>query len=540
MFELAPNTKLKNGKYEIERLHKSGTQTLVYFATNLEDSSSRVVIKQGEPDNFSESDILNSLSHPSLPKVVEPFQERFDGVLYNFLVLDAIEGQTLREAMHKNDIPYAQVISWANQLLDILIYLQTSERHVIHKDINPNNIMVDESDKIYLIDFGISKDIDSKDELIGGTDSYMSPEHSDARGITDFRSDLYSFSATLYHLLAQKKPETAAKRIEALVNGLPDPLTKASDLYEHIPYSISELIARGMSLKHNERPAHAQEMQALFQQAEYLAFLESSDVVTKTSATKLQSSHDRFEISVPSSGSRKFVWGIGSIKPKSEASYNLYFIEDAVRTDKYDREVIKDRFISVVGRSRIDSNRDLALLLGILKSLCKRYEPDEEANLLKEIKSYRKQMQMETVTGTSKMSLDERREIFRKRRRLFFAGCAVGLLLILGFLFWLFLSSSNSTPITKTIDTTPSPVPATLVGKRGKVVDTANLRAEASQDSLQIGTLSTNTEVEVLATELNDKKGKSTVWCKVKVLSHDDSNSVNEGWISSRFLKDLQ
>ena len=102
-----------------------------------------------------EARLLAQLNHPALPRVSDYFTE--DGRA--FLVMQFIAGDDLAQIISERGSRFraAQVIAWADQLLDALIYLHTRERQIIHRDIKPHNLKITETGQIALLDFGLAK-----------------------------------------------------------------------------------------------------------------------------------------------------------------------------------------------------------------------------------------------------------------------------------------------------------------------------------------------------------------------------------------------
>jgi serine/threonine-protein kinase len=237
---------LKSG-YRIVREIGRGGIGVVYEAHD-EKTNKRVALKElfrrdAEAYKLAvKRSLLARLKDPSLPKVMRPFQE--DGSLY--LVMDYIEGDNFAEllAKQKGPFPREQVLQWADQLLELLIYLHG--RAVFNSDIKPANLKLKQG-RIVLLDFGLAE---------GGVGQS-----------TDPRVDLYALSATLYHLLTNKLPEDALRRKQASELGLPDPLKPANHLNPDVPSALADVIAQGMALYPDKRPASAKDMQALLKEA---------------------------------------------------------------------------------------------------------------------------------------------------------------------------------------------------------------------------------------------------------------------------------
>jgi eukaryotic-like serine/threonine-protein kinase len=166
-----------------------------------------------------EASVLARLDHPNLPKVSDFFSEG----TYDYLVMDYVPGNDLKTLMGEarqsgRFLSEQEVLAWALQIADALTYLHNLEPPVLHRDIKPGNIRVTPSGLIKLVDFGLVKLLVPDERTITvlqgrGTALYTPLEqYGGDTGHTDVRSDIYSFGATLYHLLTNEPPVEAKQR----------------------------------------------------------------------------------------------------------------------------------------------------------------------------------------------------------------------------------------------------------------------------------------------------------------------------------------
>lgn len=210
-----------------------------------------------------EAAVLATLSHPHLVRVTDFFEEGGNA----YLVMDFIEGESLAERIAREGaLPEAQVLAWADQLLDALEYIHS--QGIIHRDIKPQNVIVRPDGRVMLVDFGLVKLWNPNDPRTRtvirsmGTPEYAPPEQYDAQsGATDARSDLYSLGATLYHALTGHLPPTATMRI---VNpGIFLPVRRLNPSVS--PY-LEALLLRAMELRPEARFQTATEMRMALHQ----------------------------------------------------------------------------------------------------------------------------------------------------------------------------------------------------------------------------------------------------------------------------------
>ena len=175
-------------------------------------------------DQFEqEAQTLGTLTHPSLVRVTDYFS--WNNNVY--LVMDFVEGESLAELIYREGAQSeAQVLAWAEQLLDALAYCH--KQGVLHRDIKPQNIIITPEGRALLVDFGLVKlwnpqDPETRTVMRGaGTPEYAPPEQYDmGAGHTDPRSDIYSMGATLYQALTGQSPPTATQRMSSPASFVP-------------------------------------------------------------------------------------------------------------------------------------------------------------------------------------------------------------------------------------------------------------------------------------------------------------------------------
>ena len=210
-----------------------------------------------------EARLLAQLYHPALPRVSDYFTEGDRA----FLVMQFIAGADLAEIISQQPGPFPrnQVIAWADQLLDALIYLHTRARQIIHRDIKPHNLKVTANGQIALLDFGLAKaqttdasGSNSSTSIFGYTRRYSPLEQMQDQG-TSPQSDIYALGATLYHLLTGVKPPDALARATAFANSKPDPLKPANEVHRAVGSEIAAILTRAMALSPEDRYPTASE-----------------------------------------------------------------------------------------------------------------------------------------------------------------------------------------------------------------------------------------------------------------------------------------
>lgn len=153
-----------------------------------------------------EYEILSHLRHPGIPRVLE-FVEEVEG---SFLLMPYYAGQTLEEVVFQvGKLSERTVLNIAKQLCEILMFLQEREKPILHNDIKPANILLQEDGSVILLDFGLACFEGEKRQsvLFQGSLGYAAPECWHMReGALSKATDVFALGATIYRLLTGGKP----------------------------------------------------------------------------------------------------------------------------------------------------------------------------------------------------------------------------------------------------------------------------------------------------------------------------------------------
>jgi eukaryotic-like serine/threonine-protein kinase len=152
-----------------------------------------------------EASMLAVLNHPAIPLVSDYFTKDDR----SYLVLELVEGKNLEQWLDSATEPLDQThaLGWALQICEALVNLHSQKpQPIIFRDLKPSNIMLDNDNRIRLIDFGIAKlfEADQARGTMIGTEGYTPPEQY--RGEATPAADVYAFGATMHHLLTRQDP----------------------------------------------------------------------------------------------------------------------------------------------------------------------------------------------------------------------------------------------------------------------------------------------------------------------------------------------
>lgn len=202
-----------NDRYEVIEKIGTGGMALVYRAhDNVLDRDVAIKVLREAFDNESsvvsnfirEARSSASLVHPNVVSVYDVAQ--CDNFFY--MVMELVNGKTLKEYIKRNPrLPWQEACNYAIQIGQGI--QAAHDRNIIHRDIKPQNIIMDSSGTLKVTDFGIAKAVEGDKAIAGGTAMgsvhYISPEQARG-GFTDFRSDIYSLGIVIYEMLAGRVP----------------------------------------------------------------------------------------------------------------------------------------------------------------------------------------------------------------------------------------------------------------------------------------------------------------------------------------------
>src|SRR5690606_9970603 len=222
---------------------------------------------------------LATINHPSMIKVYDNFSE----IGRQYLVLENVDGVDLEDLAKTNGVPFdfAEAAAWADQILDGLIYIHNMKPPVIHRAIKPKNIKLLAGGQVKLLAYSMT-DANSQLDTSSNADDTQSPslhyapieliwesldaasqkvitnsydEKSEAllKQPADARSDIFGIAATLYHLVTAKTPIDALERSIYMLEGKSDPLLPPHEVNPDVPVEVSNVIARGLEIKREDR-----------------------------------------------------------------------------------------------------------------------------------------------------------------------------------------------------------------------------------------------------------------------------------------------
>lgn len=262
------------GRYVLRAVLGRGGSATVYEALDeLTGASVALKVLDPEPPHreadrarmLREVRLTASIGHPAIVRVLDggPLD---DGCVY--LAMERLAGRTLSERLEDCFwLPLDEAIAIARQLLDALEAAHAAG--VVHRDVKPSNVFLSSGGarpRVKLIDFGIGVDLGdprgrvTEPDVVVGTVGYLAPEQlfGDDPSV---RSDLYSVGATVYEMLAGRRPlDVAGGDVRTVLSAMARPIEPLAALRPAIPAALAEGVMRALSPRPDERHASCRAM----------------------------------------------------------------------------------------------------------------------------------------------------------------------------------------------------------------------------------------------------------------------------------------
>ncbi|MCV2874342.1 serine/threonine protein kinase [Defluviimonas sp. WL0050] len=287
--ELQPGTTLLHGQYTITRFLNNGGFGITYLAKDSLDRD--VVIKECFADAFcrrtktivsarsrahqnelksiirhfiQEARSLSKLRHPNIVGVHQVFEDNDTA----YMAIDFVDGRDLMDVVEDANSKLApeQIVDMTRKLLSAIGYVH--EHGMLHRDISPDNILVNQQGEPILIDFGAARESETTtgrkhSALRVVKDGYSPQEFYIAGSEQGPWSDLYALAASLYHTISGEAPVNGQARLAAIAEQRPDPYVPLAGRIEGYPKGFLEAIDKAMITKPALRVQSADEWLAM-------------------------------------------------------------------------------------------------------------------------------------------------------------------------------------------------------------------------------------------------------------------------------------
>ena len=262
------------GRYKLIDERGRGSFATVYIARALEDNRIYAVkvmhLELANNDEMlarfqREAYILLNLNDPH---IVHLFDYGNDNNI-TFIVMDYIDGQTLKYYMiNQGPLDPLRALQYAHQIAE---GLDTAYKQgVVHRDIKPQNILINSKDMVKITDFGLARGRDTvtltQSNVFMGTAYYISPEQAESGRSADTRSDLYSTATVLFEMLTGKPPYEGDTAVDIVIKHMNEKIPSVCRQNPSLPTEMDTFMQKALAKSPADRFATPQEFIAALEQ----------------------------------------------------------------------------------------------------------------------------------------------------------------------------------------------------------------------------------------------------------------------------------
>jgi serine/threonine protein kinase len=255
------------GRYKLIDERGRGSFATVYVARDIENNHIYALkvmhIELSNDDELlarfqREAHILLNLSDPHIVRIVAYGEDNN----MNYIVMDYIDGQNLKYFMLSDGPMEAlRALKYARQIAE---GLDTAYKQgVVHRDIKPQNILVNTRDMIKITDFGLARGKETvtltQSNVFMGTAYYISPEQAESGRSADTRSDLYSVATVLFEMLANRPPFEGETAVDIVIKHMNENVPSVCRLRPDLPLEMDTFMQKALAKSPAERFATPKE-----------------------------------------------------------------------------------------------------------------------------------------------------------------------------------------------------------------------------------------------------------------------------------------
>lgn len=258
-----------SGRYKILQLIGGGGMSNVYLAHDI-ILNRDVAVKILRYDLSNEEELhrrfqrealsATSLTHPNIVSIYDVGEDED----MHYIVMEYIKGKTLKQYIQEfSPLASARSVHIMKQLTSAMAHAH--DNGIIHRDIKPQNILMDEAGNVKITDFGIATTLNAtsytQTNSVIGTVHYLSPEQARG-GIATMKSDIYALGIVLYELLTGELPFSGESAVSIALKHLQSETPSVREFDATIPQSVENIVLKATAKDANHRYVNAEEMEA--------------------------------------------------------------------------------------------------------------------------------------------------------------------------------------------------------------------------------------------------------------------------------------
>lgn len=242
-----------SGRYRLEARVAAGGMSTVYRAID-EILERTVAVKLMNREFATDSDQLErfrrearavaQLSHPNIVGVIDAGDDADPSHPRPYIVFEYVEGETLKDLIRREgQLPVTEAIAYAIEIARALGAAHA--RHIIHRDVKPQNVLIDEQGSTKVTDFGIARTLEedglTADGRVLGTTDYVSPEQALGQAVTP-SSDLYSLGIVLYEMLTGDVPFHGDNQVAVAMKHVREEIPDVAEMRPGISAALAQVV----------------------------------------------------------------------------------------------------------------------------------------------------------------------------------------------------------------------------------------------------------------------------------------------------------
>jgi eukaryotic-like serine/threonine-protein kinase len=247
------------GRYELQELVGTGGMSSVFRAHDrlLERTVALKILHEQftQDEDYverfrREARSVAQLAHPNIVTVIDRGEQ--DG--RQFIVFEYVDGANLKEVVRDGALPIDDVLDLAIQVGRALAFAHN--RGLVHRDVKPQNVLLNDEQQAKVTDFGIARSLDVKGVTqtgtVLGTSDYIAPEQARGEQV-DPKTDMYSLGAVLYELLTGEVPYPGDNFVAIAMRHVYDPVPSVLDRRPDCPLRLDAAVRRAMAKDPDDR-----------------------------------------------------------------------------------------------------------------------------------------------------------------------------------------------------------------------------------------------------------------------------------------------